>query len=443
MVKKIVALLVALLAAPMAAQINPGRAALSRGLADTLYSPIGSPILATTCTNRFISAIAATGAGTCTAFVLAGAQFANQGTTTTLLHGAAAGNPSWAAVVSADLNITGTACTNQFLTAISSVAAGTCSTVTLAGAQFANQGTTTTVLHGNVAGNPSFAAVVDGDLSLTTPALGAPTATTVQTSGNGGFGAAPSITAGEMVVATDNFNGSTVIRSSNPDATDTSSIALLEAKASTGIVRLQAHGAGRTATRYGVTLANYAGAELTAGSGLLLGTTISAPIIMGTNGTRALTVDASSQAVSLRGTQTNDSATAGDRGELSTGTVAANATSLSTGTTVNVGTNTNITLTAGDWDCSGVVNFTFGATTSITNLAGGISTTTGTLPAQDSYFDYETSAMVPTGTAVATWVVPTVQISVAGSTSVFLVSQATFTLSTIKVGGTIRCRRMR
>ena len=50
-------------------------------------------------------------------------------------------------------------CTNQFVTALNADAAPTCSTATLASAQFANQGTTTTVLHGNAAGNPSFGAV--------------------------------------------------------------------------------------------------------------------------------------------------------------------------------------------------------------------------------------------------------------------------------------------
>lgn len=90
---------------------------------------------------------------------LASAQFANQGTTTTVAHGNAAGNPSWGAVVSADLNITTSTCTNQFLTAISATGTGTCTTNTLAGAQHANQGTTTTLLHGNAAGNPSWAQV--------------------------------------------------------------------------------------------------------------------------------------------------------------------------------------------------------------------------------------------------------------------------------------------
>lgn len=85
---------------------------------------------------------------------------------------------------------TTTSCTNQFVTAISAVAVGTCSTATLASAQFANQGTTTTVLHGNGAGNPSFAVVTPSDASgntsgsgnfclvtsctMVTPALGTP-----------------------------------------------------------------------------------------------------------------------------------------------------------------------------------------------------------------------------------------------------------------------------
>lgn len=90
---------------------------------------------------------------------------ANQGTTTTVLHGNAAGQPAFSSVVSADMNITTTSCTNQFVTAISAGAVGTCTTDTLASAQHANQGTTTTVLHGNAAGNPAFGAVVTGDIT--------------------------------------------------------------------------------------------------------------------------------------------------------------------------------------------------------------------------------------------------------------------------------------
>lgn len=150
-----------------------------------------------------------------------------------------------------------------------------------------------------------------------------------------------------------------------------------------------------------------------------------------------------SQTAGIVGTTTNNSANTGSFGEYVTGTTSAATTSLSTGTSVNVGAGTNISLTAGDWDCTGVVNFTLGATTSVTNLSGGVSTTTGTLPAQDSFFDFETAANVMTNTKVAAYVCPTVRLSISGTTSVFLVTQATFTASTITAGGTVRCRRMR
>lgn len=68
-------------------------------------------------------------------------------------------------ITSSDLNITTSTCTNQFLTAISATGTGTCTTDTLAGAQHANQGTTTTVLHGNAAGNPSWGAIVAADIT--------------------------------------------------------------------------------------------------------------------------------------------------------------------------------------------------------------------------------------------------------------------------------------
>lgn len=118
------------------------------------------------------------------------------GTASTVLHGNAGGAPSFGSVVSADLNITTTSCTNQVVTAISAAAAGTCSTVanamlansaitingtsvslggtrslSLASSDFANQGTTTTVLHGNASGNPSFGAVsLTADVTGTLPA---------------------------------------------------------------------------------------------------------------------------------------------------------------------------------------------------------------------------------------------------------------------------------
>lgn len=144
--------------------------------------------------------------------------------------------------------------------------------------------------------------------------------------------------------------------------------------------------------------------------------------------------------VVIRGTATNDSAAAGMVGEFITATAAPAAVSLSTGTSVNV---TSVSLTAGDWDCSGTINYTYGATTSITNLSGGPSQTTGTLPTQDNMFDFESAAQVPTNTKVGSIPTPVTRQLLSGSASVFLVTQATFSASTLSAGGTLRCRRVR
>lgn len=95
----------------------------------------------------------------------------SNGSATTVLHGAAGtGAPTFGAVVSADLNLTTTTCSNQFLTATAANGTGTCTTDVLASAQHANQGTTVTVLHGNAAGNPAFGAVsLTADVSGTLP----------------------------------------------------------------------------------------------------------------------------------------------------------------------------------------------------------------------------------------------------------------------------------
>lgn len=134
--------------------------------------------------------LASSGALTASAIVLGGGAGATPtalgslGTTTTLLHGNAAGAPTFGAVVSADLNITTSTCTNQFVSAISAGGVGTCTSDTLASAQHANEGTTTTVLHGNGAGNPSWGAVsLTADVTNTLPVANGGTGLTSGTSG--------------------------------------------------------------------------------------------------------------------------------------------------------------------------------------------------------------------------------------------------------------------
>ena len=143
----------------------------------------------------------------------------------------------------------------------------------------------------------------------------------------------------------------------------------------------------------------------------------------------------------MAGTVTNDSAAAGNLGEYVTATVATGASiSLATATAKTI---TSISLTAGDWDVTGVVDYTFDATTSVTDLAQGISTTTDTLGAQDTYSSVVTPASVPTAANDAALVTPLVRISIASTTTVYLIAKGTFTVSTLKGYGTIRARRVR
>ncbi len=139
------------------------------------------------------------------------------------------------------------------------------------------------------------------------------------------------------------------------------------------------------------------------------------------------------------GTATNDNAPAGDVGEYIM-SATGSSISLSTGTTANV---TSISLTSGDWDVTGAVDYTFGATTSVTDLIGGVSTTSATLGAQDTFTNHPLAASVPTAAFDAAYPLPVVRISLASTTTVYLVAQGTFTISTLKAYGTIRARRMR
>lgn len=139
------------------------------------------------------------------------------------------------------------------------------------------------------------------------------------------------------------------------------------------------------------------------------------------------------------GTTTNDNAPAGAVGEVLSTTVAfGSAVALTTNTNSNVAT---VSLTAGDWDCTGVVNFVFGATTSYTKLMIWISTTSAASNLTDAGVTFATPAVVPA--ADMSWATPTVRVSIAATTTTYMVARPTFTVSTLAAYGTIRCRRIR
>lgn len=142
----------------------------------------------------------------------------------------------------------------------------------------------------------------------------------------------------------------------------------------------------------------------------------------------------------IKGTVTNDNAAAGYIGEIISGTAAAGSVSLTTATPANI---TSISLTAGDWDVTGGVTFTTPINTSVTQAIAGISTTAATFGADGTYARNTIAAYVPGAVEWLDQVAPTVRLSLAATTTVYLIGQSTFTVSTQTAGGFIRARRVR
>jgi len=130
-------------------------------------------------------------------------------------------------------------------------------------------------------------------------------------------------------------------------------------------------------------------------------------------------------------------------GQAITATIATPGTSLTTATSANVITTPFLSLTAGVWDVSGTCCFLPAATTSITQMACGISATSATLPAAGSGLLQRTqAALVPTAIPQC-FFVPTVRIAIAATTTYYLVAQAAFTVSTLTAFGTLNANRVR
>lgn len=127
--------------------------------------------------------------------------------------------------------------------------------------------------------------------TLTTPVLTAPTATTIQTSGNVGIGKIPNVTTGRALDIQVNGSQSTLIDVNNTDASGTAALAGLRATADTAQGTLRAYGTGNTGAAFGVTLGGYVGL-LTTGNGFILGPVDAKPFILGTNSTATLTLSA-------------------------------------------------------------------------------------------------------------------------------------------------------
>lgn len=151
----------------------------------------------------------------------------------------------------------------------------------------------------------------------------------------------------------------------------------------------------------------------------------------------------------VKGTPTNDNAIPGDIGEYIFSTIpSGSAVSLTTATPANV---TSIVLTPGDWDVDGLVDFSPAASTSVTQYNASVSGTSATLATQpgagnfspDTTFTVNQAAEVPAALFAAATMTARVSIPLGANQTVFLVAQATFTVSTLSAYGTVRARRVR
>jgi hypothetical protein len=142
----------------------------------------------------------------------------------------------------------------------------------------------------------------------------------------------------------------------------------------------------------------------------------------------------------LIGTTTNDSAATGYVGEYLPASLASgSATSLTTATSKTV---ISQSLTAGDWEVWGIIGFIPNASTSITQFQAGISITNNTLGAEDTYTTQSMAAVV-LGALTQRYLAPRQRISIASTTTIYLIANATFTVNVMTAFGSLFCRRMR
>lgn len=147
-----------------------------------------------------------------------------------------------------------------------------------------------------------------------------------------------------------------------------------------------------------------------------------------------------SQTAGIVGTTTNNNANAGSDGEfISSSVVVGSAVALTTNVTANV---TSITLTAGDWDVAGTVSINPAGSTTIAAVIGGISNTTATLPTRGTAAYAAMSGSSVTGYGPDAKM-SAYRVSLASSTTFYLVANVNFSVSTCSAYGIISARRVR
>jgi hypothetical protein len=140
------------------------------------------------------------------------------------------------------------------------------------------------------------------------------------------------------------------------------------------------------------------------------------------------------------GTTAGDNANAGSDGESIQVSTTAGSVSMTTSTVTNI---TQVTLTPGDWNVSGVVSLNCTGSVGITNGFGGVTTTSATTPPFGQYAQISSTEVSSVGYLSLVLPTPIVRFNVSSTTIVYLAGFQTCTSGTLTGGGTILARRVR
>lgn len=148
------------------------------------------------------------------------------------------------------------------------------------------------------------------------------------------------------------------------------------------------------------------------------------------NSRTSLTIDPTTSAVAILGTNTNNNATTGYVGEY-VSAVAGNANTGATGVWTNI---TSISLTAGDWLVSGQANGGInGATATAFNIA--VSINSGNTVTDQVSGDNQMTGMVPTGAQDCAITIASYRLSLSGTTTVYIKQAWTYSAGTPRTEG--------
>jgi hypothetical protein len=235
----------------------------------------------------------------------------------------------------------------------------------------------------------------------------------------------------QVIKAGDTMTGALTIKPASGDASFTLDAASGSARNFNGAT----NGSFRWNMQFGNSTVESGGASGTGGSDFALsrfdnsGTYLDSPI----------TILRGTGAVIIKGTATNDNASAGCAGEVISSNITA-AVTLTTATPANV---TSISLTAGDWDVYGEVWISVG-TGGATQIKAAINSASATFPVNPS-LNTATSQISAAITASLFSVLSlrTCRVSLSATTTHYLIAQATFPSGTTQALGNIIARRAR